>query len=398
MCRFARASAIQPWRLQKQRLLIQIMIESSPLSAYKRPKSIYLLVFLLTYSIISALSGIILFPANPDFLLFRSAGVSFFFIILSVPAFLLTPVLAWYCIRPRPFGYWIGIVLLAIEIARLMISFTITIYQPELAKNAYLTYRQARGLITRPEAAEAAFSSTGILLTYGFTAIIITVVGYLIIKNKNYFLSSGMSIIYPFFEKDYDESYDVKKEGLEKVLGSMHEYVSHAIIPFQVGGAVDIYRFPDALPGTAMVTMELIAPDGSGPKPSSIGTYELIAFTRIPVGKESDQGSYEQIENRICSLLTQVGRYSYMEVINPGETAEFSLDDNEPNVCLVFDEFKKPGFEFLIGEKSHGLLLVIEIFRSELNYARSTGSSELLARLKEAQVYPYSDMNRPPVA
>jgi hypothetical protein len=47
----------------------------------------------------------------------------------------------------------------------------------------------------------------------------------------------------------------------------MHGFVGHAIIPFQIGGAVDMYYFPNGIPGTGFATVELIEPDGSGPKP-----------------------------------------------------------------------------------------------------------------------------------
>jgi Suppressor of fused protein (SUFU) len=51
----------------------------------------------------------------------------------------------------------------------------------------------------------------------------------------------------------------------------------------------------------------------------------------------------------------------------------------------------------MIGEKKHGLLLMIEIHREELDFARKYNSRELLKRLKEAGHYPYSDLDRKPV-
>jgi hypothetical protein len=31
--------------------------------------------------------------------------------------------------------------------------------------------------------------------------------------------------------------------------------------------------------------MELLDPDGNGPKPNKLGTYELVAFTKEPITK-----------------------------------------------------------------------------------------------------------------
>ena len=207
-------------------------------------------------------------------------------------------------------------------------------------------------------------------------------------------------------DEDYSINYELKKEGLERILGPMHDMVSHAIIPFQVGGAVDMYYFPHAIPGTAFVTMELIEPNGSGPQPSRIGTYELIAFTRLEITRDEkyevihgkDGGSFNAIERRLCGIFTSIGRYSAIAILNPCETCEVPAEKDEPYACLVLDEWKKPGLEFKIGSRKHGLLLCIEIFRSEMEFAMQNGSQALFKRLKAKGYYPYSDLDRQPVA
>lgn len=50
-----------------------------------------------------------------------------------------------------------------------------------------------------------------------------------------------------FTEQDYELDYELKSKGLENVLGKMHHLVGHAIVPFAVGGAVDMYYFPNHL-------------------------------------------------------------------------------------------------------------------------------------------------------
>lgn len=51
-----------------------------------------------------------------------------------------------------------------------------------------------------------------------------------------------------FSDEDYSQHYQLKKAGMEKVLGPMHDMVGHAIVPFQVGGPVDMYRFDSIRP------------------------------------------------------------------------------------------------------------------------------------------------------
>jgi len=44
------------------------------------------------------------------------------------------------------------------------------------------------------------------------------------------------------------------------------------------------------------------------------------------------------------------------------------------------------------------LLLCLQVFRSEMEFARENGSEELFKKLKQAGHYPYSDLDRQPVA
>jgi hypothetical protein len=203
-----------------------------------------------------------------------------------------------------------------------------------------------------------------------------------------------------FSEEERDRHYEAKEAALERILGPMHDMVGHAIVPFQIGGAVDMYYFPKGIPGTGFATMELIEPDGSGPQPNRIGTYELLAFTRhkIPSPEDkSEERPFNKIERRICGIFTTTGLYSYEAVLNPGETCEVPGKEGEPNICLIFDEYVSVGKSFEIEGKKHGLLLVIEVFRSEMEHAMKHGSAAVLAKLKEAGHYPYSDLDRKPV-
>ncbi len=203
-----------------------------------------------------------------------------------------------------------------------------------------------------------------------------------------------------FSQEEYDRHYETKQAALETVLGPMHDIVGHAIIPFQVGGTVDMYYFPNGIPGTGFATMELIEPDGSGPKPNRIGTFELVAFTKhaMPAKEEeNEEHPFNKIEGRISGIFTTIGFYSYEAVLNPGETCEVPGDEGEPGTCLLFDEYAPDGKTFVIDGKKHCLLLCIEVFRSEMQYARDHGSATVLKKLKDAGYYPYSDLDREPV-
>lgn len=202
----------------------------------------------------------------------------------------------------------------------------------------------------------------------------------------------------PRFSAEETAAYDSLKEtGLEKVLGPMYPSVYHAIIPYAMGGPVDVYMFAEALPGTVFATMELIEPDGSGPLPSRLGVYELVACTRYKPDDETHKADFEKMLLRQRGILTKVGWYSRDAVLNPGETAEVPGEKGQPNSCLIFDEYKNPEADFMIGDQKCGLLLVIEVFESEMSYAMEHGSHAILFKLKQNGYYPYSDLDRKPV-
>lgn len=201
-----------------------------------------------------------------------------------------------------------------------------------------------------------------------------------------------------FSQEQIDKDYEEKEKGLEAVLGKMHGIVGHAIIPFDAGGAVDMYYFPNHIPGTGFATMELLDPNGNGPKSNCLGTYELVAFTKEPYNEnDATPTGFNLIERRICGIFTTIGNYSFEAILNPNETCEVP-SDNEENKCLVFDSYQPNNVGFKIGDRKHHLLLCLEIFRSEMEFARKNGSQELFAKLKAKGFYPYSDLNREPVA
>jgi hypothetical protein len=198
-------------------------------------------------------------------------------------------------------------------------------------------------------------------------------------------------------QEEYEKDYELKEQGLENVLGKMHELVGHALIPFEIGGAVDMYYFPNHIAGTGFATMELIDPDGNGPKPNSFGTYELVAFTKHSYKSDDEAESpFSLAERRICGIFTTIGKYSFQAVLKPGDTCEVPGDD-EKNKCVVFDIYQPDGKEFKIGDRQHHLLLCVEIFKSEMDFARENGSKNLFELLRQKDYYPYSDLDREPV-
>lgn len=198
------------------------------------------------------------------------------------------------------------------------------------------------------------------------------------------------------------EHHKAKHAALERILGPMDSLVGHAVVPFEDGGPVDMHYFSTRMPGTVIATMDLIDPEGNGPQPNRLGTYELVACTRQSryPASDSEPGDtrFEAMQDRICTMLSIVGHDSFEAVIEPGDACEMPVEDEGAVRCIIFDEFDTRGVPFEVEGRRHGLLLCIEVHPSELQHAEKRGTQALLDRLKEAGAYPYTDLDREPVA
>ena len=201
-------------------------------------------------------------------------------------------------------------------------------------------------------------------------------------------------------ERDWEQLSEAKDAALREVLGTPHEIMLHAPIPYFLGGALDLYPYPDPGGGTLYVTQEVI--ERGGPKPGKLGRYELAAYTRIPF--EAKVNHVQTAANLpgiglIARMLNPIARYSSMAVLNPGETMEIpgEKEDGSDALHVLLDRLDTGGREFrILGEKC-GLLLCIAIHRTECNFAKANGTDVLLKRLKSAGIYPYSHLGRAPV-
>jgi hypothetical protein len=196
------------------------------------------------------------------------------------------------------------------------------------------------------------------------------------------------------------EAWDEQKSKLmEAVLGREHDMVMHAIIPYAVGGGLDLYYYPHAIPGTGIATKELSELPGQGSSNEVFSCYELAMFTRHPLNLDDakdESTPFGKAHATINRVLNFIAPYSASATLNPNETCEFPAEmENVGGKCLIFDAYG-------LSEESRvggfGILAVIEIHRSEMNFARSAGGYELIQKLKAAGHYPYSDLDRDPVA
>jgi hypothetical protein len=194
-----------------------------------------------------------------------------------------------------------------------------------------------------------------------------------------------------------------KQRSLDAALGPMEDTVIHAIIPYFIGGSLDLYPYRRHIPGTVYVTQELLTLDvRSRPKKSRDGWFELAVAFRdseqeaLKSATSASDGEMPASVGLASGLLNPIARYSEMAALGPGETAELPGDDGEPNTCIVLDRLACGALS--AGGTPFFLLLVIQVHPAELAMARSKGSAALIALLKRRGYYPYSNLDRPSVA
>jgi hypothetical protein len=204
-------------------------------------------------------------------------------------------------------------------------------------------------------------------------------------------------------EVEHDQEADIqwhekKAEYLDSILGEAYEMVLHAIVPFEIGGGLDFYYFPNGIPGTGLATLELVDRHGNGPSNRVFPAYELVMFTKHKMnideaGKENTP--FGKADQNLKGILNGIARYSMEATLNPDETCEFPEEmDGVGGKCLILDAYSPTDEP---GPGGMGIMLLIEVFRSEMDFARENSGADLIQMLKKAGHYPYSDLDREPV-
>ena len=190
--------------------------------------------------------------------------------------------------------------------------------------------------------------------------------------------------------------FEEKSAVMEEVLGEEAGWVYHAIVPFDAGGAVDVYLYPHPeFGGCGFATKELTQSDGTGPIPHETGPYELVAFTQYPMGdpEVEDEPFFEPMV-RLRHIMTGLGRYSLQAKLKPYDTCEIPAEEGGANHCLILAPWPEEDVVMEILEKDYSLMLIVEVFPDELDFARQFGTRELIEMLEARGFWPYSDLER----
>ncbi len=189
--------------------------------------------------------------------------------------------------------------------------------------------------------------------------------------------------------------YDEKTKRMVAALGQEHDMVMHAIIPYEIGGGLDLYYYPNGIQGTGIATKELSHACRNGSSNIRYEKYEFVMFTCHAIALDdssNEEAAFGLAHQNINSILNPIARYSEQANLRPNDTLEFPKDfGGVGGKCLVFSDYTPDfGGDF-------GIMLVMEVHRSEMEFARKSGGEKLIKKLVKSGFYPYSDLARKPV-
>ena len=206
----------------------------------------------------------------------------------------------------------------------------------------------------------------------------------------------------PFNEGHVQQWFDRKTEMMVAQLGAEHDVVLQTPAPYIIGGGLDLYYFPNGISGTAIATKELSEVPGVGSTNDVFDNYEFVMFTKHAISPErNSDGEFDEktpfgsVHHTIRTILNCMAPYGAQASLNPHETCEFPAElEVVGGRCLIFDTYGTVDFDTVDFGNKFGMLAIIEIHRSEMDFARESGGQALIEKLMKAGHYPYSDMDR----
>ena len=182
-------------------------------------------------------------------------------------------------------------------------------------------------------------------------------------------------------DRSWEEQWDARQAALESVLGKAENTVYHALIPLYLGGFADVLRFRNYIDGVAYATADLTG--DSSQIENELGNYELMICMR----EES---------NWACGIMSKLARYTLESKLSPGETMDIgpATPDGSSVSAFLFCRPELSHPTFTVQGVRCGLLLCIGITDEEIAVCKGEGSKRVLTRLKEAGIFPFTDLNR----
>ena len=179
----------------------------------------------------------------------------------------------------------------------------------------------------------------------------------------------------------YADWFQAHFTALEPLLGKADGRVWSAPVPLHLSGDSSVLVFRSYVDGVVYVICDLIGL--SDQQPNSLGQYELMICTR-------------QEEEWAPELISRLARATMEDVLEVGETMDIgpALPEGSTIVALLFTTPDLPQERFTVRGVTAGILLCVGITEDELRLCRGGQTERVLADLRRAGVFPFTDLQR----
>lgn len=175
----------------------------------------------------------------------------------------------------------------------------------------------------------------------------------------------------------YQQFYKQLFQPIEERIGPVDEASIAAIIGFDCGGPVTVCTVGRGREEfVTYITCELSVREKQ--QPAECGRYEVMMTC--------DDQKWAH------GILTHLGRMSMANAFGEGHTIDISsvVDAACPIQGLIAEEFTS----IVIDRENYGILYFHGVTRPELEFALKAGADTLIARLKQAGIYPRTSISR----
>ncbi|MFA4873012.1 MAG: hypothetical protein WC659_03700 [Patescibacteria group bacterium] len=165
----------------------QTVTNSQVSTQSKRPKIITILIIVLVWLFVRTLFDLLRYQTVSDYNILNNFGFGVLYIVFALAVLIVTGSAAVFVFKQYPRAFPIAVAGIVLYLFFTVVMFVISFTHVDLAKDAYIISREARGLAVRQEALDFTFSPVGMAVNFGiyFLVFIVLLIG--LFKNKKYF-------------------------------------------------------------------------------------------------------------------------------------------------------------------------------------------------------------------
>jgi len=164
----------------------------------KKTAGIIILIVWFIWSASTDLNALIRPTSTTDYYIFFSNGLALLHFFFAITVFVLDAATVWFLFQPRRAGLYVALSALALSLIQSIVSVSLAVSDLSGVRQAYVVGRRARGLsASSPEVLDMMFTPGAMFVVLTGLILIMALMAFLIIWNRDYFLSNDITSAAP---------------------------------------------------------------------------------------------------------------------------------------------------------------------------------------------------------